>query len=137
MNRLTQFSILSIAVVGVCSFRAVLVQPKIASSSQIVVLDTTRIDPESGMINDPSLMLVKAQCTACHSSKLILQHRFTRAGWLDRIRWMQKYHKLWDLGESEKVVLDYLETYYGPDSAVKNTIFRRAPMKPVQWYRLE
>ncbi len=100
-------------------------------------VDTLKKDAESGLIDAPNLMLVKAQCTACHSSKLILQHRFTRAGWLDRIRWMQQYHKLWDLGESEKVVLDYLETYYGPSSMRVQGTFRRAPMKEVKWYKLE
>ncbi|WP_018620338.1 hypothetical protein [Spirosoma luteum] len=99
--------------------------------------DTLKKDAESGLVDAPNLMMIKAQCTACHSSKLILQHRFTRAGWLDRIRWMQKYHKLWDLGESEKVVLDYLETYYSPVSMYDKNTFRRAPMKEVKWYKLE
>lgn len=99
--------------------------------------DTIKIDAETGMINDPNLMLVKSQCTACHSSKLILQHRFTRDGWLERIRWMQKYHKLWDLGESEKVVLDYLEKHYSPQSAGAKVYSRRAPLKTVNWYKLD
>ncbi|MBD2699042.1 hypothetical protein IC229_00220 [Spirosoma sp. BT702] len=101
-----------------------------------VVIDTVKTDPESGLAIDPSLTMVKAQCTACHSSKLILQHRFTRDGWVERIRWMQKYHKLWDLGESEKVVLDYLEKHYGPQSAQVTVSPRRAPLKNIQWYKL-
>ena len=91
---------------------------------------------ETGLINDQNLMMVKSQCLACHSSKLILQHRFTRAGWQERIRWMQQYHKLWDLGESEKVVLDYLEKNYGPSSAGATVYARRAPLKAIQWYKL-
>ncbi len=121
--------------ISLLSFQGVYAPQK--QNASIMVADTAKIDAESGMVNDPNLMMVKAQCTACHSSKLILQHRFSRAGWLERIRWMQKYHKLWDLGESEKVVLDYLEKHYGPQTAVNLTNFRRAPMKEVKWYKLD
>ncbi len=99
------------------------------------VADTLKVDRESGLIDDPNLMMVKAQCTACHSSKLILQHRFSRAGWQERIRWMQKYHKLWPLGDSEKVVLDYLEKHYSPLTTTKNGS-RRAPLTDIRWYKL-
>ena len=110
---------------------------KSVSTSAVPLADTAKIDAETGMIDDQNLMLVKAQCTACHSSKLILQHRFTREGWQERIRWMQKYHKLWDLGESEKVVLDYLEKHYSPQSAGAKVYSRRAPLKTVNWYKLD
>ncbi|GAB3950213.1 hypothetical protein GCM10028805_27770 [Spirosoma harenae] len=122
-------------VVGLASFQTITTVPQ-AQPAKSYMADTLTIDAESGLVNDANLMMVKSQCTACHSSKLILQHRFTRAGWLERIRWMQKYHKLWDLGESEKVVLDYLEKYYGPSAIQARTAFRRAPLKDVQWYKL-
>jgi len=130
--------LIGIILISLASFRnaSIRSQPTVSSGS-ILVADTIKIDGESGLIVDPNLMMVKSQCTACHSSKLILQHRFTRVGWLERIRWMQKYHKLWDLGESEKVVLDYLEKHYGPESGVKTSAFRRAPLKGIQWYKLE
>src|SRR5204862_191318 len=121
--------LIGLVLVSLASFRNASLRPQpTVSSSPVLVTDTVKVDTESGLIVDSNLMMVKSQCTACHSSKLILQHRFTRAGWLERIRWMQKYHKLWDLGESEKVVLDYLETHYGPESAVKTSAFRRAPL---------
>lgn len=107
------------------------------SANAVSIADTLKIDAETGMVSDQNLMLVKSQCTACHSSKLILQHRFTREGWQERIRWMQKYHKLWDLGESEKVVLDYLEKHYSPQSAGTKVYSRRAPLKTVNWYKLD
>ncbi len=123
--------------ISLVSFRSVSVsrQP-VPSKESVLMADTVKIDAETGLATDANLMMVKAQCTACHSSKLILQHRFTREGWVDRIRWMQKYHKLWDLGESEKVVLDYLEKYYGPSAVGARAAFRRAPLKSVQWYKL-
>lgn len=125
-------------VISMASFRNVPTsQQTTVSTSSVLVVDTTKIDAETGMINDPNLMLVKSQCTACHSAKLILQHRFTREGWQERIRWMQKYHKLWDLGASEKVILDYLEKHYSPQSAGAKIYSRRAPLKIVNWYKLD
>ncbi|GAB4029334.1 hypothetical protein [Spirosoma gilvum] len=135
MNAIKLVFFIGVVLIGASSFRVQ--KPEIkASSTGNPVTDTLKIDAESGLVADANLMMVKSQCTACHSSKLILQHRFTRAGWLDRIRWMQKYHKLWDLGESEKVVLDYLEKYYGPSTIESKATFRRAPLKEVQWYKL-
>lgn len=101
------------------------------------VSDSLTIDSETGLINDTNLMMVKAQCTACHNTQLIQQHRFTREGWKDKIRWMQNNHKLWDLGESEKVVLDYLEKYYSPKMASQKILNRRELLKKIEWYKLE
>jgi hypothetical protein len=138
MKTVKAIFLVGVILISLASFRNVSIsgQPR-AFPAPVSMADTVKIDAESGMVNDPNLMMVKAQCTACHSSKLILQHRFTRAGWLERIRWMQKYHKLWDLGESEKVVLDYLEKHYGPETATNISTFRRPPLKSVQWYKLD
>jgi hypothetical protein len=95
--------------------------------------DTTKTDPETGLIVDPNLYMVKAQCTGCHSTKLIIANHFTRDGWKQKIRWMQANHNLWDLGETEKQVLDYLEKNYAPVQMVS----RRAPLKDIQWYDLK
>lgn len=98
-----------------------------------VVADSVKKDPETGLALDKNLMLVKGQCTACHSSKLILQSHFDRDKWIERIRWMQRTQKLWDLGESEPAILDYLTTYYGP----LKTPFdgRRMPLETPRWYK--
>ncbi|TLU99582.1 hypothetical protein FEN17_19210 [Dyadobacter luticola] len=95
--------------------------------------DTTKKDPETGMIVDGNFNMVKAQCTSCHSSKLIIANRFTRDGWKQKIRWMQANHNLWDLGETEKQVLDYLEKNYSPTAGIA----RRAPLKDIKWYKLD
>ncbi|MCP1381827.1 hypothetical protein [Runella salmonicolor] len=92
------------------------------------------VDAETGLALDPSFTIVKAQCTGCHSPKLILQHRFTRDEWLSKIRWMQRNHKLWDLGETEKTVLDYLAKHYAPNQAAYS---RREALRNVKWYKLE
>lgn len=96
--------------------------------------DTLKTDPETGLALDEKLMVVKAHCTSCHSPKLITQNRFTRDGWKEKIRWMQRTQKLWDLGESEPAVLDYLTKHYGPETKAFDG--RRMPLKNVKWYEL-
>ena len=95
--------------------------------------DTLKKDTETGLLVDENMQMVKAQCTSCHSSKLIIANRFTRDGWKQKIRWMQANHNLWDLGETEKPVLDYLEKNYAPTT----TLARRQPLKDIKWYKLE
>ncbi|MCF2444279.1 hypothetical protein L0657_09955 [Dyadobacter sp. CY345] len=95
--------------------------------------DTTKLDKETGLVVDENLYMVKAQCTGCHSTKLISANHFTRDGWKQKIRWMQANHNLWDLGETEKQVLDYLEKNYPP----KQMVSRRAPLKDFKWYDLK
>jgi hypothetical protein len=95
--------------------------------------DTTKKDPETGLIVDENLYMIKAQCTNCHSTKLITANRFTRDGWKQKIRWMQANHNLWELGDAEKPVLDYLEKNYSPTASAA----RRAPLKDIEWYKLE
>ncbi|MCU0338421.1 MAG: hypothetical protein MUE30_00940 [Spirosomaceae bacterium] len=92
------------------------------------------LDAQTGLVIDPNLMLVKAHCTGCHSPKLITQTRLKRDQWQERIRWMQRNHKLWDLGGAEKTVLDYLEKHYSPS---KTAYSRREALQNVKWYRLE
>lgn len=104
-----------------------------ASQVAVVATDTLKKDVQTGLVDDENLYMVKAQCTSCHSSKLILQNRFTRDGWKQKIRWMQAKHNLWELGDTEKQVLDYLEKHYAPTASVA----RRAPLKDIKWYKLE
>jgi hypothetical protein len=78
--------------------------------------------------------LVKRNCTACHSGQLIAQNRASRAGWKEMIQWMQATQGLWDLGEQETEILDYLATQYAPEP-----ISRRANLdvEAIEWYILE
>ncbi|GAB3883927.1 hypothetical protein GCM10028825_08980 [Spirosoma agri] len=107
------------------------------SASQIgpVGIDSVKTDPETGLAVDEQLTLVKGQCTACHSSKLILQSHFSRDKWIERIRWMQRTQKLWDLGESEPPILAYLVKHYGPIERPFDG--RREPLKNVKWHTVE
>jgi cytochrome c5 len=106
----------------------------IKKSPEVSVADSIKkIDKATGLIVDKGLDIVTAHCTGCHSSKLITQFHTDRAGWLEKIRWMQQKQKLWDLGESEPIILDYLAKNY-PATEVVN---RRASLKNIEWYKLK
>ena len=82
-------------------------------------------DKKTGLALAPGFEVVSAQCTVCHSAKLITQNRADRDGWLSMIRWMQETQGLWSLGDNESAVLDYLAANYGPVA-----VGRRARLQP-------
>ena len=88
----------------------------------------------TGLKYDENFELVRAQCTACHSGKLVAQNRATREGWQQMIRWMQATQGLWDLGKKEPIILDYLAKHYAPQE-----VGRRANLEvaDIEWYILE
>ncbi len=88
----------------------------------------------TGLVYAEGFEIVSSACTGCHSAKLITQSRATREGWIDMIRWMQKTQGLWDLGEYEKPIVDYLAEHYAPEEEG-----RRQPLKvdEIEWYVLE
>ena len=92
------------------------------------------IHVQTGLVYAENFDIVRGQCTACHSGKLIAQNRATREGWTQMIRWMQETQGLWDLGTNEPKILDYLETHYAPTE-----VGRRAniDVAAVEWYILE
>ena len=72
------------------------------------------VDPATGLVVAAGYTQVKAQCTVCHSGRLVAQNRADREGWLQMIRWMQETQGLWPLGDAEPLILDYLARHYGP-----------------------
>ena len=90
------------------------------------------IDSLSGLVVAEHFEIVRAQCTACHSAKLITQSSASREGWEQMIRWMQKDQGLPDLGENEGRILDYLSQHYGIRKKG-----RRTPLTDIDWYVLE
>ena len=87
------------------------------------------IDIESGLIYDEGYELVKQNCANCHSLELVTQNHASRKGWEENIRWMQETQGLWDLGENEAPILDYLSKNYGPKKSG-----RRANLQNIEWY---
>jgi hypothetical protein len=55
-----------------------------------------------------------------------------RQGWKETIVWMQETQKLWDLGESESKILDYLAKNYAPKKAG-----RRKNLVINEWYEID
>lgn len=101
-------------------------------SDSVVAIDTTKIDEHTGFVMAPNYELVIAHCTGCHSAKLVIQYRGNRTDWLNKIRWMQEKQNLWNLEESEPLILDYLARNY--PAVERNT--RRKTLKVKEWYEL-
>ena len=91
-------------------------------------------DVETGFIVDEGREVVKTNCTACHNSKIILQNQFSKEGWKELIVWMQETQGLWQLGDNEEIILNYLSKNYAPTKKG-----RRVPLevKEEDWYILE
>lgn len=82
------------------------------------------VDASTGLVKADGWELVAANCTACHSAKLVTQNRGDRQHWLSMIRWMQQTQNLWPLApEVEDKLLSYLSTHYGAKGFA-----RRAPL---------
>ncbi|MGI9552049.1 MAG: monoheme cytochrome C [Aurantibacter sp.] len=90
------------------------------------------IDLQTGFVKDKGMTEVIAHCTSCHSAQLVTQNRMTKEGWLSTIRWMQESQNLWDLGENEEIILDYLAKNYAPENKG-----RREPLADIEWYALK
>lgn len=86
----------------------------------------------TGLKDGDGLQLVIKNCTNCHSSKLIIQNRMSADSWRQTISWMQRTQNLWDLGENEALIVNYLATNYAP-----NKKGRRQNIEGIEWYRLE
>ena len=90
------------------------------------------IHVSTGLIEGEGLEEVVTNCTTCHSSKLIIQNRMTKEQWNATIRWMQETQGLWDLGDNQKIIVDYLTTNY---PVLKKG--RRAALTDIEWYSLD
>ena len=53
--------------------------------------------------------------------------------WNETIEWMQETQNLWDLGENQEVIVNYLVTNYPPDVAGG----RRSNLTNIEWYEHE
>ncbi len=74
-----------------------------------------KTDPVTGFKMTGDWELVRGNCTACHSAKLITQQRGTAQQWLAMIRWMQKKQNLWQFDPgTEGRIIAYLSENYPP-----------------------
>lgn len=86
----------------------------------------------TGLIEGEGLMETVQNCTNCHSAALVIQNRMNKERWIATIRWMQETQNLWDLGENEEIIVDYLVKNY--PSKKKG---RRERLSNIDWYELE
>ena len=81
-------------------------------------------DPATGLKLAPDWELVRNNCIAWHSLKLVTQQRGDEAHWLKMIRWMQESQNLWQFDpDTEARIVHYLATNYPPSKDR-----RRAPI---------
>ena len=100
--------------------------PDTAPAPETLAASEPEIDPVTGFRMTGDWELVRGNCTACHSAKLITQQRGTAEQWLAMIRWMQKKQNLWQFDPgTEGRIIAYLAENYPPDAAR-----RRAPIPP-------
>ena len=81
----------------------------------VVDADEPVLDTFTGLKMTGDWELVRNNCIACHSPRLITQQRGTEAQWLNMIRWMQKKQNLWRFEpEVEHRIIAYLAENYAP-----------------------
>ena len=89
-----------------------------------VFADDVAIDPVSGLKMNGDWELVRNNCSACHSTRLITQQNGNADQWLEMIRWMQAEQNLWEFDpETEQRIIGYLAENYPPQARQ-----RRAPI---------
>ncbi len=88
----------------------------------------------TGLKVDTNWELVRSTCTACHSAGMITQSKATREGWKEMIRWMQETQGLWELGDNEAKILDYLAANYAPEESGRRP---NLDIAAIEWYMLE
>lgn len=107
-----------------------LFKPSLSETEPVLTAEPATL-AAGDFIEDEHKLLVVANCTGCHSGKLVTQNRATREGWTNMIRWMQRTQNLKDLGADEQKILDYLTKNYAPAEQG-----RRAGLVVEEWYKL-
>jgi len=93
------------------AFAAILLAPTITHAQEI------ELDAFTGLKISADWELVRNNCIACHSPKLITQQRGSEDQWLNMIRWMQKKQNLWQFEpETEARIIAYLAQNYPPQA---------------------
>lgn len=123
---LTALLLLSLTVLVACSKE----QATDRAPTRAVVAEP-EIDPATGLKMTGDWELVRGNCTACHSLKLITQQRGTAQQWLTMIRWMQKKQNLWQFDPgTESRIIAYLSDNYPPDAAQRRAAIPHELLPP-------
>ena len=108
---------------------------KNTSDEPLAVLDEDKIENgihlRTGLKDAKGLMTVVNNCTNCHSAKLVIQNRMNKERWDATIRWMQETQNLWDLGDNQEIIVDYLIANY---PVLEKS--RRENLSNIAWYEI-
>lgn len=132
-------------IIIICALLTVLIIGSIyffgQTNTELVEIDKSIADPEkiengvhvrSGFIEAPGMQETINNCTSCHSAQLVIQNRMNKERWQTTIDWMQETQNLWELGDNEEIIIDYLVKNYPPSSKG-----RREALTNVEWYELK
>ena len=97
--------------------RRALIAAIAASASAVGMAADVELDPLTGLKMAGDWEVVRNNCIACHSPKLITQQSGSATQWLNMIRWMQKKQNLWQFDpETETKIIGYLAENYPPQA---------------------
>lgn len=111
------------------------------TNTELVEIEKNIDDPDkiengvhvrTGFIEALGMQETINNCTSCHSAQLVIQNRMNKERWHTTIDWMQETQNLWDLGDNEAIIIDYLVKNYPPSSKG-----RREALTNVEWYELK
>ncbi len=87
-----------------------------ASATVQVATPAADVDEYQGLPPGIGRDEVLGLCGACHSMKLVTQQGLSRSTWSEVLEFMVEEQEMAELEpDDEKLVLDYLEKFYGPD----------------------
>ena len=100
--------------------------PPTPAEPETVAAAEPALDPATGLRMTGDWELIRANCSQCHSTRLIANQRGTAQQWLAMIRWMQEKQNLWQFEPSvEERIINYLAENYPPSASQ-----RRATLAP-------
>ncbi len=95
----------------IATFAAVLAFSQLANGAD------AELDPATGFKMTGDWELVRNNCIACHSARLVTQQRATAGQWRTMIRWMQDKQNLWQFDpDVEERIITYLAENYPPEA---------------------
>jgi len=109
---------------GIAAFLAILAGPNAPAQGM-------QVDTFTGLKMSDDWELVRNNCIACHSLRLVTQQRGSATQWLSVIRWMQAKQNLWQLDpDTENRIINYLAENYPPQAEQRRTALAPQLMPP-------
>jgi mono/diheme cytochrome c family protein len=129
MRRAAAILSASLLLASACSKEAPPTDPEV--TPEPAAATEPALDPVTGLKMAGDWEIVRANCVACHSSRLITQQRGTSQQWLTMIRWMQEKQNLWAFDpDTESKIIAYLAENYPPSDAQRRPAIPPELMPP-------